>query len=267
MAIQRKHLVLLVVLGLGLIAKADDSRNPDVLLGQSQTFGQYLTNYKGWPVYMFAKDSQGLSTCYDQCAQNWPAIVFEDKSAPVAGPGLDEKLIGYAKRKDGTAQVTYAGWPLYGYMKDQKATDFAGQGVGGNWFLVSPKGEIIKKVVAQAQQAATNTQAQNQQAQATPAQTDELKKLVGEGKAVFVQYCAACHGSEGKGGAGPNLVGISVLKNISFVAGQVIGGGEQMPGFGSVLNDHQVSAVATFVRNSWGNNFGILSEADAKAKR
>lgn len=282
--VSRKYVVLLAMLGLGLVAKADDSHDPDVLLAQNNTYGQYLTDFKQRPIYMFAKDSKDTSTCYDQCAINWPPLSFEDKSEPVAGRGLDEKLIGYIKRKDGKVQVTFGGWPLYYYAKDQTSMSFTGQGVGGNWFLLSPKAEAIK-TVAPAQQATAATQAttqpaqtqktqaqQTQTQQAQPAQpnadqTAAIAKLSAEGKEIFAQYCAACHGPEGRGGAGPNLVNINPLKNTSFVSRQIVGGGEQMPAFGNLLNDHQVSAVGTFVRNAWGNAYGIITEEDAKAAR
>lgn len=261
MVMQRKHLVLLAVLGLGLVAKADDSHDPDVLLGQNAVYGQFLTDYKQRPVYMFTRDAQNASACYDQCAVNWPPLSFEDKSEPVAGRGLDDKLIGYIKRTDGKVQVTYGGWPLYNYAKDQTPTAFGGQGVGGNWFLVSPKGDAIK-TNTQAKQAAPVAQAQQNNDQ-----TAAIAKLSAEGKEIFAQYCAACHGPEGKGGAGPNLVNINPLKNTSFVARQIVGGGEQMPGFGNLFNDHQVSAVGTFVRNAWGNAYGIITEDDVKEAR
>jgi predicted lipoprotein with Yx(FWY)xxD motif len=35
-------------------------------------------------------------------------------------------------------QVTYNGWPLYGWVKDKTPGDTTGQGVGGNWFVVTP---------------------------------------------------------------------------------------------------------------------------------
>ncbi|HEU4742308.1 MAG TPA: c-type cytochrome [Meiothermus sp.] len=271
-SVWRKALIPFIAVSFIFQANADDSQDPDVLIAQSPTYGQYLTDFKGRPLYLYTKDTKDESTCYEQCATNWPPLTFQDKSHPVAGKGLNEKLIGYTKRKDGKSQITYNDWPLYYFAKDQKSGDFNGQGVGGNWFLVSPKGEAIR-AAGQAQQPATQTQQIAQAQQTQPAQqpkaadAEAIAKLKAEGQPIFAQYCAACHGAEGKGGTGPNLVGVSPLKNTSFVARQIIGGGEQMPAFGSLLNDHQVAAVGTFVRNSWGNDFGIVTEEDAKAAR
>jgi plastocyanin len=47
-------------------------------------------------------------------------------------------------RKEGTTQVTYNGWPLYYYAKDQKAGDTTGQDVGKVWYVLSPKGDKVE---------------------------------------------------------------------------------------------------------------------------
>jgi mono/diheme cytochrome c family protein len=41
---------------------------------------------------------------------------------------------------------------------------------------------------------------------------------------------------------------------------QILGGDEErgMPPFDGSLEDRQVAAIATFVRNSWGNEFGVV---------
>jgi mono/diheme cytochrome c family protein len=40
-----------------------------------------------------------------------------------------------------------------------------------------------------------------------------------------------------------------------------------MPAFGWKLSDAQIAAVATFVRNSWGNQASTVSEDDVKSLR
>jgi len=41
-----------------------------------------------------------------------------------------------------------------------------------------------------------------------------------------------------------------------------------MPPFGDKLNDQQVAAVATFIRNAWGNHFGeVKPQAVAEVRR
>ena len=52
--------------------------------------------------------------------------------------------MGTTARTDGTTQVTYNGWPLYYWIKDQKPGDATGQDVGGVWYVLSPTGEEVE---------------------------------------------------------------------------------------------------------------------------
>jgi predicted lipoprotein with Yx(FWY)xxD motif len=110
---------------------------------QNDALGQFLADDQGRTLYLFTKDTMNTSNCYDQCAVNWPALLT--KGDPVAGEGVDGKLLGTTQRKDGSTQVTYNGLPLYYYIKDQKPGDTTGQEVGGVWYVISPKGEKVEK--------------------------------------------------------------------------------------------------------------------------
>ncbi|WP_245587618.1 c-type cytochrome [Calidithermus chliarophilus] len=257
-----KRLVVLGVVCSMLLpgATAYDPEELDVLVAQSPTYGAYLTDLKGRSLYLFTRDTKDTVTCYGTCAQNWPPLLFKDKAKPLAGQGVDEKLLGFTKRTDGAgSQITYNGWPLYYYARDQKPGDFGGQGVGGNWFLVSPKGEAIRQA-AQATQPA-------QPAQPAPAQSEAMAKLMAEGEPLYTRYCAGCHGANGAGGVGPKLAGVPNLKDARFTIRQILGGGQQMPGFGGTLSDQEVAAVTTYIRNSWGNQFGVTTAEEVKANR
>jgi predicted lipoprotein with Yx(FWY)xxD motif len=116
-------------------------------VGQSDQYGAYLTDGEGRALYLFTADQQGsgdtspVSNCYDDCAKAWPPLLTS--SEPEAGEGGDASLLGTFERKDGAKQVTYNGWPLYYFIKDQGAGDTAGQdkhGFGGGWYLVTPEG-------------------------------------------------------------------------------------------------------------------------------
>ncbi|HEY3288995.1 MAG TPA: hypothetical protein VGK87_02595 [Anaerolineae bacterium] len=106
------------------------------------SFGKILVDEKGMVLYMYTKDSSGVTVCYDQCATNWPPLLSKNKAT--AGDGVDASLFGTVTRKDGNNQVTYKGWPLYYYAKDVVPGDTKGQNVGKVWFVLSPAGEIIK---------------------------------------------------------------------------------------------------------------------------
>jgi mono/diheme cytochrome c family protein len=102
------------------------------------------------------------------------------------------------------------------------------------------------------------------------------------GHAVYHDHCEGCHGPQGEGarGAYPALAGNRsvVMDSPANVIRAVLSGGFQpatagnprpwgMPPFGHVLNDAQVAAVVTFIRNQWGNAAGPVSATDVQRMR
>lgn len=77
-------------------------------------------------LYIYDKDAPGVTNCYDACAENWPPLIA-DASAKADG---DFTLVD---RTDGSRMWAYKGWPLYYWVKDEKAGDTTGDGVGGVW--------------------------------------------------------------------------------------------------------------------------------------
>jgi len=70
------------------------------------------------------------------------------------------------------------------------------------------------------------------------------------GKAVFAQYCTACHGKAAEGGIGPALTGEAARKNAEQVAAFVKSptpNGPMPKLYPAPLNDQDVADVATFV--------------------
>lgn len=104
--------------------------------------GTILADAEGRTVYLFEADTEGTSTCYDDCAATWPPLTVEGE--PTAGEGVDRSLLGTTERDDGSIQVTYADQPLYYFATDQSAGDTNGQGIGDVWFVVDPDGEAVK---------------------------------------------------------------------------------------------------------------------------
>ncbi|CAN5132218.1 lipoprotein [soil metagenome] len=105
------------------------------------SLGSVLADADGRTLYVFDNDTDGESSCYDDCATNWPPLVTQGD--PAAGEGADGGLLGTTERTDGTTQVTYGGLPLYYFAADQAAGDVNGQAVGEVWWVVSPEGEPI----------------------------------------------------------------------------------------------------------------------------
>lgn len=106
--------------------------------------GEILVDADGVTLYLFTPDERGDSTCYDDCAQNWPPL----EGPAEAGDGADAALLDTVEREDGTAQVTYNGWPLYYFAGDSAAGDTNGQGVGDIWYVVDPSGDAVRETAA-----------------------------------------------------------------------------------------------------------------------
>ena len=87
----------------------------------------------GRTLYVFARDvaGSGQSACVDTCAVNWPPLGVAAGAQPLG----DYTII---TRADGSRQWAFKGMPLYYYVKDSKAGDKLGDGVGGNWRVARP---------------------------------------------------------------------------------------------------------------------------------
>jgi predicted lipoprotein with Yx(FWY)xxD motif len=110
-------------------------------LSQSDDLGEFIVDAEGMTLYLFTNDTENTSNCYDDCATAWPPLLTEGE--PMAEDGIDTSLLGTTKRTDGTVQVTYGGWPLYYWVKDEAPGDTTGQDVGEVWYVVSPTGEAV----------------------------------------------------------------------------------------------------------------------------
>lgn len=108
------------------------------LIIAAATFGGFaasaegvVTGDNGMTLYTFDKDSAGTSTCYDDCAKNWPPYAAMDaaKKMPEGWTMID--------RTDGTKQWAYDGKPTYFYVGDKKAGDTTGDGKGEVWHVLT----------------------------------------------------------------------------------------------------------------------------------
>jgi predicted lipoprotein with Yx(FWY)xxD motif len=58
---------------------------------------------------------------------------------PVAGPGIESVKLSTFKRRDGSTQATYDGWPLYTYTREGPE-ESQGAGMlsrGGTWYALA----------------------------------------------------------------------------------------------------------------------------------
>ena len=102
------------------------------------------------------------------------------------------------------------------------------------------------------------------------------------GAAIYADECAGCHAANGKGASGlfPSLNGSPavqqtdpttllhvVLRGARSAATDGAPTGAAMPQFDWILNDDQVAAVSTYIRNAWGNAAPAVSAGEVSKTR
>ncbi|MFC1732437.1 hypothetical protein ACFL6I_19200 [candidate division KSB1 bacterium] len=103
-------------------------------LQTNEELGSYLADGQGRALYNYKNDEFGKSNCYDECADQWPALWTEGQIA--LGEGVDGEL-GIIERTDGPWQVTYDQKPLYFYANDEEIGGINGHDVDG-WSVARP---------------------------------------------------------------------------------------------------------------------------------
>ena len=111
---------------------------------ESQQFGEYLADAEGRPLYVYEQDSEGQSSCYDACAENWPPLTADAGMPSVDDPSIDPAQLGTIQRDDGKMQVTYEGKPLYYYAEDQGTGEPTGE--QGDWALAEAGSTEMRRV-------------------------------------------------------------------------------------------------------------------------
>jgi predicted lipoprotein with Yx(FWY)xxD motif len=108
---------------------------------RSTEYGKALFGPSGKVLYVFGADRGSTSNCYGVCAKAWPPLLTT--AAPLAGPGVNAKLLGTTKRKNGTQQVTYNRHPLYYYEADTRGKIMCQHARmhGGLWLIIKPSGQ------------------------------------------------------------------------------------------------------------------------------
>jgi predicted lipoprotein with Yx(FWY)xxD motif len=108
---------------------------------RSSVYGKVLFGPSGKVLYVFSADRGSVSHCYGVCAKAWPPLLTT--GAPLAGPGVQSKLLGTTRRKNGTVQVTYNRHPLYYYEADTRGKIMCQHANmhGGLWFVIKPNGQ------------------------------------------------------------------------------------------------------------------------------
>ncbi|TVY09534.1 plastocyanin/azurin family copper-binding protein [Paenibacillus cremeus] len=121
-------------------------------VASQDALGKFLVDSRGKSLYLYTKDNKDVSVCKGKCEDAWPIFYTENLKDTADLKAAD---FGTIVREDGTKQTTYKGWPLYYYVKDVKAGDVTGQGVGNVWYVIDP---TTAKTAAPVQTAAKEYQ-------------------------------------------------------------------------------------------------------------
>ena len=106
--------------------------------------GTILSNAHGYTLYMFSRDTHGISTCSASCAAAWPPLLG---GQVVAKPAANARLLKLSTRPDGNRQATYNNHPLYLFKGDHSSGQTNGEGAnqfGGRWYAVNAYGNAVQ---------------------------------------------------------------------------------------------------------------------------
>ena len=121
------------ILAVALLAGCGGMQTAAMPDSPTRTADGVLVGPNGMSLYTFIKDASGSgkSVCNAACATNWPPLMAPEAAAPRGAYTV-------VTRDDGKKQWAYKGSPLYYWVKDTKAGDKTGDGVGGNWNIARP---------------------------------------------------------------------------------------------------------------------------------
>ena len=120
-------------------ATGSTGRSSDaVATAEASGVGTVVVNGDGFTLYYLKTDAHSEVTCTGDCAQTWPPDLV---TAVPDAAGLSGQL-GTIANPAGGMQLTYEGWPLYTYTGDSAPGQANGEGIGGVWFAMTPKGPV-----------------------------------------------------------------------------------------------------------------------------
>ena len=208
------------------------------------------------------------------------------------GASLDARALGgglipvqnwYAPALDVASEAGVAHWPL------DEVVALLKTGVAPQGSAIGPMAEVVfnsTQYLTDADAAAMALYLQSlpprQGMSSTQAPAAPGAALYERGAQVYEQQCAQCHGDkgEGKSNAFPALAGnrAVVMADPTNVLRVLLQGGylpatagnprpHGMPPFLQTLNDEEIAAVTSYVRNAWGNNASRVATIDVHRAR
>ncbi len=226
---------------------------------------------------------QGLGHC-SMCHTAINALGGSSESRAFEG-GLIPMQEWYAPSLTSNREAGLGDWSI----KD--ITDLLRDGVSQRGAVYGPMAEVVYNSLQYLSDADIRAMAVylKSLAQHTPLEAavpdtspEEGGLLMRLGQTVYQQYCASCHGADGRGKppAYPPLAGNQSIQMASAVnpIRMVLNGGYPpgtagnpmpygMPPFAQSLSDDDVAAVVTYIRKAWGNRGIAVTPREANALR
>jgi mono/diheme cytochrome c family protein len=226
---------------------------------------------------------QGLGHC-NACHTGRDALGGTNLKSDLAG-GMIPMLNWYAPSLTSDAEAGLGNW------ETQHIVDLLKTGVSARGAVFGPMSEVVYTSLQHL--AASDVQAMAgylkslpQTAAAAdnvpPVAKQETERVMALGAKLYDKHCADCHLATGAGmpPAYPPLAGNRALTMRSAVnpIRMVLNGGFApgtagnprpygMPPFRPLLNDDEVAAVVSYIRNSWGNRAGLVSPIEVDRYR
>lgn len=208
---------------------------------------------------------RGLGHCV-ACHANRNLLGATSESVELSG-GLIPMQNWYAPSLSSREEASVADWPL------EHVVDLLRAGTTSRSAVMGPMAEVVFRSTQYlsdedltAMAAFLKDLPQAEPPQREPPEIDP--SVLARGKRIYDDACIQCHGEQGEGvpGAYPPLAGnrgVTTISPVNTVQAIVLGGYAPatrgnprpygMPPFGPQLGDADIAAVATYVRNAWGN--------------
>lgn len=226
---------------------------------------------------------QGLGHC-NACHSPRNALGATVAGGELSG-GLMPMLDWYAASLTGETEAGLGKWEV------QDLADLLKTGVSMRGAVSGPMAEVVRDslqfltgsdIHAMATYLKSLPQIETGSASAAPAMTPKSQQTLDMGAKLYETHCVECHkaGGEGEPPHFPPLAGNRALMLASPAnpIRAVLHGGYPpstrgnaypygMPPFGNTLNDQEIAALISYIRNAWGNQGALVSAGQVNRYR
>lgn len=227
---------------------------------------------------------QGLGHC-NACHTNRNALGATERSAELAG-GVIPMLNWYAPALTSNSEAGIGEWDM------RQLSDLLKTGISARGAVFGPMAEVVRESLQYLSNNDINAMAgylkslpQTDAAQPSRSMqfsAQEAENVLKQGAALYRDHCVECHGKAGEGfppsypplASNRSLTAHSAINPIRIV----LNGGYPpstsgnprpygMPPFGPAMNDTEVAAVVSYIRNTWGNRAALVSPVEVTRYR